>query len=224
MVAKVGLLLSGCGFLDGSEIHEAVFALFHLQRHGFEVVCIAPRGPQLHVVDHDRGEAVPGASRDMFVEAARIARGKLVDLAKVRAGELDALVLPGGFGAAKNLSDFAERGPAATVHPQVATLLREMHGQRKPIGAICIAPAVVAACLGAVHPILTVGADGEAAQAVERMGARHRVAKVTECVVDREQRLVTTPAYMYHATVPEVAAGIGAMVDALAGLLAEGGR
>src|SRR5215467_4636044 len=131
MAPKVGVLLSGCGFLDGSEIHEAVLTLLFLDRAGAEAVCMAPAGPQRHVVDHTTRKPADGQSRDVLVESARIARGRIRALAGVRAAELDAIVLPGGFGAAKNLSDFAVAGGNAKPHPEVARLLRELHAQRK---------------------------------------------------------------------------------------------
>jgi len=220
MSPKVGVVLSGCGFLDGSEIHEAVLTLMHLDRHGAEVVCMAPRGAQQHVVDHARGQ--PEASvRDMFVESARIARGKIRDLATVRAADLDAVVMPGGYGAAKNLSDFAANGAAATPHAEVAALLREMYAANKPIGAICIAPAVVALVLGrTVHPTLTIGNDASTAQALQAMGCKHRDCAVTDCVIDADHRIVTTPAYMFDARVSEVAQGIGKLVDAVLAMVA----
>jgi enhancing lycopene biosynthesis protein 2 len=209
MKPKVGVLLSGCGFLDGSEIHESVFTLLCLDELGAEVVFMAPRGPQLHVVDHAVRAPVAGATRDVLVEAARIARGHIRDLAGVRAADLDALVMPGGFGAAKNLSDFAAKGGEAKVHPEVGRLLGEMHAAKKPIGAICIAPAVVAAALGRVaHPTLTIGEDAGTAKALEAMGAVHRPSPVDACVVDRAQRIVTTPAYMYEARPKDICAGI----------------
>jgi enhancing lycopene biosynthesis protein 2 len=225
MSRKVGVVLSGCGFLDGSEIHESVLTLMHLDRHGLDVVCMAPRGSQLHVIDHSTREPVPGASRDVLVEAARIARGHIKDLALVTASQLDAVVFPGGFGAAKNLCDFALQGAKATAHPEVARLLRDMHAAKKPIGAICIAPALVATVLGAtVHPTLTIGRDPGTAAALEQLGARHRDCAVTDCVVDADHRIVSTPAYMYEAKVHEVAQGIGRLVDALVAMLEGGAR
>jgi enhancing lycopene biosynthesis protein 2 len=220
MSRRVGLLLSGCGFLDGSEIHESVLAMLHLDRHGAEIVCMAPRGVALQVVDHVRREPVSGGQRDVLTEAARIARGKIRDIAAVKAKDLDALVLPGGFGAAKNLSTFAAQGAKATVHAEVARLLREMHGAQKPIGAICIAPAVVAAVLGAqAHPTLTIGEDAGTAQALSAMGCKHQTCAVSECVVDRANRIVTTPAYMYDARIAEVGQGIGRLVDEVMAML-----
>lgn len=221
MPKNVAVVLSGCGFLDGSEIHESVLLLMHLQRLGCATQCAAPAGVQVQVVDHLR-KAPTADRRDVLVEAARIARGRIKDLAEIRAADYDAIALPGGFGAAKNLSDFAAKGAAATVHPEVARVLREAHRLRRPIAAICIAPAVVAAVLGkTAQPTLTIGDDAGTAAALVAMGCKHQVAKVTECVVDRAQRIVTTPAYMYDAGVADVAAGIGRLAEALTALMAE---
>ncbi len=215
MKPKVGVVLSGCGFLDGSEIHESVLTLLCLDDAGAAAVCTAPKGPQLHVVDHAQ-KAPASGTRDMFVEAARIARGRIQDLATLRAADLDAVILPGGFGAAKNLSDFASKGAAAVPHPEVARLLRDMHAAKKPIGAICIAPAVVAAALGrTVHPTLTIGDDQGTAAALVAMGCVHRECPVTGCVVDDANGIVSTPAYMFDASVGEVAMGVRKLVDAV---------
>lgn len=144
----------------------------------------------------------------MLVEAARIARGKIADLKTAKAGDLDAVILPGGYGAALNLSSFAEQGAEATVLPEVAALLKAMHAAKKPIGAICIAPAVVAKALGHLHPRLTIGDDPGTAAAVTACGAVHETCPVEKFVVDRVNRVVTTPAYMYDASLRGVAEGI----------------
>lgn len=218
MRKKVGVVLSGCGFLDGAEIHESVLTLLHLDRAGAEAVCMAPSKPQAHVVDHvTREEVAGGPGRNVLEEAARIARGRIRDIAEVEPGELDALVMPGGFGAAKNLSDFASQGADATVDPEVARLLRAMHEARKPIGVICIAPAVCAAAFkdSDVHPTLTIGEDAGTAAAIEAMGAEHRETPVTGICVDEVHRIVSTPAYMYDARIADVSQGIEKLVHAL---------
>ena len=138
-MAKVGVLLSGCGVFDGSEIHEAVLTLLTLDRAGAEIVCMAPNMDQAHVINHLTQE-VMNEKRNVLVESARIARGEIKDLQEVQAPDIDALIIPGGFGAAKNLSDFAFKGTAATVHPEVERLLNDMVAAGKPVGAICIAP------------------------------------------------------------------------------------
>ena len=143
MPSKVGLLLSGCGIFDGSEIHEAVLTMLFLDRAGAQIVCTAPDMEQVHVIDHVTLEAMD-QKRNVLVESARIARGNIIDLQILDAKELDALIIPGGFGAVKNLSDFALTGPQARVHPQVQRILSEMLAAGKPIGALCISPATVA--------------------------------------------------------------------------------
>jgi enhancing lycopene biosynthesis protein 2 len=207
MAAKVGVVLSGCGFEDGSEIHEAVLTLLAIDRAGAEWHCFAPDAPQSQVIDHLRRKPSK-ETRNVLVESARIARGRISDLKKARANDLDALVLPGGLGAATNLSSFASKGEKADVHPEVARILREVHAARKPIGAICIAPAVVARVLGASHPRLTIGDRRATAERLEACGAVHEESPVDRCVVDRANRIVSTPAYMFDAHVKDVAKGI----------------
>ena len=187
--------------------------MLFLDRAGAEIVCMAPAGPQRHVVDHRTKHESKGETRDVLTEAARIARGRIRDVASVKADELAALVMPGGFGAAKNLCDFAVAGEKATAHPEVARLLRDVHAQRKPIGAVCIAPALVAAVLGKEAPRLTIGEDAGTAQAIEAMGARHQTCAVQDFVADADQRIVSTPAYMYDARIGDVAKGIEKLVQ-----------
>ena len=209
MATRVGVVLSGCGHRDGAEVRESVLALLAIDRAGAEARCFAPDAPQASVVDHRTGAAVPAESRNVLVEAARIARGRIEDVKAARAKDLDALVLPGGYGAAKNLSNFAEKGHGADVHPEVARLIREMHAAGKPIGAICIAPAVVARVLGASHVKVTIGDDAGTAKEIEGCGAVHQDCPVDRVVVDEANRVVTTPAYMYgDARLSAVAAGI----------------
>jgi enhancing lycopene biosynthesis protein 2 len=197
MPARVGVLLSGCGVLDGSEIHEATSILIALDRRGATVVCTAPNIPQSDVVNHLTQQPMP-QQRNVLVEAARIARGKIRDLADVRAEELDALILPGGFGAAKNLSTFATDGANCRVNDQVAALLRAMHQAHKPIGLACIAPVLAARVFGELKlsPKLTIGTDRATAATIEQMGARHVNTAPADTLVDETNRLVTTPCYM----------------------------
>jgi enhancing lycopene biosynthesis protein 2 len=215
-MVKVGVVLSGCGVYDGSEISEAVLTLLALDRLGATAVCLAPNVEQEGVVNHRTGKPEE-ATRNVLDEAARIARGKIQDVARVKAADLDAVILPGGFGAARNLCNFATAGSRAKVEPGVARLLRDMHKARKPIAAWCIAPAVLAAALRdeRVHPKVTIGSDEKTAKALEEMGAKHVVCPVEEFRVDEEQRIVTTPAYMYDAKIGEVAEGIERAVKEL---------
>ena len=224
MKLKIGVLLSGCGVYDGSEIHEAVLVLLALDRSGAEIVVCAPDVQQRVVVNHLDGQVQEGAERNVLVESARIARGKIRDVARVSADELDGLVLPGGFGVARNLSDFAPRGAGCAVDPQVTRLVRDVHAQGKPLLALCIAPAVVARLLGAEHPELTIGSDRATASALEEMGAVHVECAATDVVVDRERRLVTTPAYMLAGRISEVALGISNGVNALLDMVAASPR
>jgi enhancing lycopene biosynthesis protein 2 len=215
MAKKIGVVLSGCGVYDGAEIHEAVLTLLALDGRGAEAVICAPDAPQMHVVNHFSGQVEEGASRNVLVESARIARGAIRDVATVRADDLDGLVLPGGFGAAKNLCDFAVKGAECAVHPAVARLVRDVHAQGKPVGAVCIAPALVAKVLGRERPRLTIGTDEATAKSLEAMGATHVACAATELAVDRERKLVSTPAYMLGQRISEVAKGIDKAVDAL---------
>ena len=212
MEKKIGVLLSGCGVFDGAEIHEAVLTLLFLDRAGAKVSCMAPNMEQLHVIDHSNQQAVD-ETRNVLVESARIARGEIQDVASVNADDLDALIIPGGFGAAKNLSDFAVKGPEATVHPQVQRLLTEMVSQSKPIGAVCIAPTTVVRALGDRSPRVTIGNDVGTATAIETMGGVHSDCSVDEICVDEKNRIVTTPAYMLGPGIKDVAMGIEKLVN-----------
>ena len=215
MAKRVGVLLSGSGVYDGAEIHESVITMLALDRRGAEMVFCAPDAPQMHVVNHLTGEVEEGAERNILVESARIARGNIQDVASVSADDIDALILPGGFGAAKNLCDFAVSGTDCTVDPDVAKLVRTVHEQGKPIAAVCIAPALIAKVLGGVAPEITIGSDADTANALEAMGATHVQCPVSEFVVDQERKIVSSPAYMLGQSISEVAEGIEKTVDAL---------
>lgn len=219
-MAKVGVILSGCGYLDGAEIHEATSVLIALAQHGVAYRCLAPR-KSLAVVDHVTGKAT-GETRDVFAESARIARGQIDDLSGVKGTDYDAFILPGGFGAAKNLCDFAMNGPACSVDPAVERVLREAHAAGRPIGFACIAPALGARVFGDEHPLLTIGYDAGTAAAIERTGARHRAVGVTEIVVDADQRFVSTPAYMENTNPAAVFEGVSKMVGAVLGMVEKG--
>ena len=211
-MAKIGVLLSGSGVMDGSEIHEATLTLYFLDKQGAEVICMAPDKDQLDVVNHVEGRPT-GEKRNVLLEAARIARGKITDVKKVKAEEIDAIVIPGGFGAAKNLCTFAKDGAECRVDEGVAALLKEMHRQKKPIGALCIAPAVIASLFGKeLAPEITIGTDAGTASAMEKMGAKHRKAQVNEVVVDSRNKILTTPCYMMAQSIKEVGDGAEKLV------------
>jgi len=217
MAKKIGVVLSGCGVYDGSEIHEAVITLLAIDRAGAEAVCMAPDVEQMHVVNHLTGEVAAGEKRNVLVESARIARGKVKNIKEVKAADLDALILPGGFGAAKNLCDFAVKGADCSVEPEVARLVREVVQAKKPLAAVCIAPALVSRVLGnekLAHK-LTIGTDPGTAEALEKMGSQHVSCPVREFVVDKENKIVSTPAYMLAGRISEAAEGIEKTVKAL---------
>ncbi|MCB9838099.1 MAG: isoprenoid biosynthesis glyoxalase ElbB [Phycisphaeraceae bacterium] len=212
-MAKVAVVLSGCGVFDGSEIHEAVSTLIHLSRLGAEVHCFAPDIDQPSVVNHLTGQP-GGERRNILVESARIARGNVQPLSECHASQFDAVVFPGGFGAAMNLCDFADKGPSCSVNPDVERVLHEFHDAGKPIGMCCIAPVIAAREFGSEGVTLTLGEESEASRAAVAMGARHQRAGVTEVVKDREHHLITTPAYMHgKAPIHQVFEGIGQMVE-----------
>lgn len=203
---RVGVILAGCGYLDGAEIHETVLTLLALDQAGAEAVCMAPDVPQRQVVNHLTGEVCAGEERNVLVEAARIARGKIQDIAEVDPATLDAVIVPGGFGAAQNLCDFALAGAAMTVSPDVARVVQAVHAAGKPVGALCIAPALLAKLIPGVK--LTIGTDAETAAALEQMGAVHEGCAVHNIVVDADKNVVSTPAYMLGPWIKDVAAGI----------------
>lgn len=217
-MAKVGVILSGCGVQDGGEIHESVITLLALDRMGAQMVCMAPN-KELDEMNHLTGRPT-GTRRNVLVEAARIARGNIKDVKGVKSMDIDAVILPGGFGAAKNLSTFAKDGKDCKVDEGVAKLLRDMHSFNKPIGAICIAPAVIAKVFGAdIHPELTIGTDAGTAKVLEDMGAKHINCKVTDVVVDKKNKIVTTPAYMLATRISEAATGIEKLVKEVLALV-----
>lgn len=221
-MTRVGVVLCGCGRFDGSEVHEAVLTLLHLVRRGAEPVCMAPDDDQWAVCEHFQGRTLPGERRNQLQEAARIARGAVVPLGRVPAEALDALILPGGSGAARNLCDFYSRGHEGRVRPELQELLEGMHRARKPIGAICIAPAIVALALGRHRPRLTLGrTDGPAVEAAAA-GAEMVPCPVDDIVVDEAQRIVSTPAYILARDIAEVDAGIGRLVEAVLAMARQG--
>jgi len=216
---KVGVLLSGCGFLDGAEIHESVLTLLALDQKGATAVCCAPN-VSFAVVDHQTGQPT-GETRNVLKEAARIARGEIRDVASVRAADLDALILPGGYGAAKNLCDFATRGADCAVHPEVERLVGECLAQGKPIGAICIAPALLARIAGrrGTRAKVTIGNDARTAETIVAMGCVHENQPVTGVAVDADHKVVTTPAYMLGPGPAAVFEGICKLVDQVLALI-----
>lgn len=218
-MARIGVLLSGCGVFDGAEIHESVLTMLALDRAGAEIICMAPNVEQHHVINHLTQEEM-SEKRNVLVESARIARGEIKDLKEVKGADLDGLIVPGGFGAAKNLSDFAFKGADSTVQPEVKRILNEMSEANKPIGAICISPAPLAKALADKKPQVTIGNDQDTAEAIETMGGEHKTCTVDMIHVDAGNNIVSTPAYMLGPGIKEVAVGIEKLVNKVVELAA----
>lgn len=211
---KVGVVLSGCGVYDGAEIHESVITMLALDRAGAEKIMMAPDIDQLHVINHLNGEEMDGDGRNVLVESARIARGDIKSISEVTESELDALIFPGGFGVAKNLSDYAMVGANCTVNSEVAQLTRAVHKAGKPIGVMCIAPTMMAKILNldSISADLTIGSDEKTASDIQSMGSNHIVCPVQDVLVDKEKKIVSTPAYMEAKNMAEAADGIEKLV------------
>lgn len=210
---KAAVILAGCGHMDGAEVREAVLTLLALDQHGAQVQCLAPDADQHHVINHATGQVVEGQRRNILEESSRIARaGKCQDLAKADPSAYDCLLIPGGYGVAKNHCGFAFQGPQAEVRPEVAAFIRAFIEAGKPVGAICISPALVALVLGKAgrHANLTLGSGEGTAPAMAALGQHHvATASAREVVVDEALKLVTTPAYMFDdARLADVFVGI----------------
>lgn len=211
MHKKVAVILSGCGVYDGAEIYESVITLLRLDQRGVDVQCFAPNISQHHVINHLTGEEMP-ETRNVLVEAARIVRGEIKDIREANAEDFDALIVPGGFGAAKNLSDFAVNGAQLTVQPDVLALAQAFAAANKPVGLICIAPSMAAKIFGP-GVVCTIGNDADTAAALTSMGAQHEECAVDDIVEDSQYKLITTPAYMRAQSISEAASGINKLVD-----------
>jgi len=209
---KFAVILSGCGNKDGAEIHESVMTLWAIHKHGAEYQCFAPDIPQHHVLNYITGQEM-AESRNVLVESARIARGNIKNLTDYKAADYDGLIMPGGLGVAKNLSTFAFDGPDCEVNEDVARAVKETAAQKKPIGALCIAPAIVAKILGNVT--VTIGQDKSTEAALIRMGAVHEKTSHGEIAIDKQNKVVTTPCYMLDARVDQIGTGAENLVMAL---------
>lgn len=215
MKKKIAVVLAGCGVYDGAEIHEATLSLLAIARQGAEYQCFAPDINQAHVVNHLTGQVMP-EHRNVLVEAARIARGKIKPLSAFKAADYDAILFPGGFGAAKNLCDYAFKGADCTVSPEVERAIKSAAAAAKPIGALCIAPVILAKVLG--HVEVTIGDDAVTSGDIEKMGGIHVATRHAEIIIDRKHKLVTSPCYMLNATIDQIADGAESTVKALLSL------
>jgi len=210
-MTTIGIVLSGCGVKDGSEIHESVLTILYLEQQGAQIMYMAPDMEQCQVINHLTGQKTE-ETRNVLVESARIARGNIQNIRKIKASEIDGLILPGGFGAVCNLSDFSTSGKDARVNPDVKKLINEMISLKKPVGALCIAPATLVAAISTVKPSITIGNDITVAKTLEEMGGIHHKCAVNEICVDESNKVVTTPAYMLGPGVKDIAVGIEKLV------------
>ncbi len=206
---KFAVVLSGCGVYDGAEIHEATLTMLAIMRQGGSYQCFAPDIPQHHVINHLNGEEMK-ESRNVLVESARIARGDIKPLSEFEGKDFDALIFPGGFGAAKNLSTVAFDGANATINPEVEQTVKQMVTLKKPIGALCISPAFIAKILKDVN--VTIGSDKGTAEAIEGMGATHVETTHGDVVFDEDKLVFTTPCYMLDATILDIDDGASNVV------------
>lgn len=209
---KIAVVLSGSGVYDGSEIHEATLSLYAISKNGGEYQVFAPDVDQHHVVNHITGEEMP-ETRNVLVESARIARGNIKALSDFVAEDFDAILFPGGFGVAKNLCSLAFDGADCKVNAEVEKVLKEMHKAAKPIAALCIAPALIAKVLTGVE--VTIGQDSGTAETIVAMGSKHTLANHGEVVIDRKNKIVTTPCYMLDASIAQIGEGAENVVKAI---------
>ena len=201
---NIAVVLAGNGVYDGAEIHEATLTLLAIAQQGAAYQCFAPDVEQAHVVNHITGEEMP-EKRNVMIEAARIARGNIKALSEYKAADYDAIVFPGGFGAAKNLCTFAFDGPDCKVNADVEKAIKDTVAAKKPVGSLCISPAILAKVLGDVK--VTIGQDKGTAEAIESLGATHVITNHGEIVVDEKYKVITTPCYMLDANISQIAEG-----------------
>eukprot|EP01111_Echinosteliopsis_oligospora_P010579 TRINITY_DN3331_c0_g1_i1.p1 TRINITY_DN3331_c0_g1~~TRINITY_DN3331_c0_g1_i1.p1 ORF type:complete len:346 (+),score=83.85 TRINITY_DN3331_c0_g1_i1:47-1084(+) len=214
---KVAVVLSGCGVYDGSEIHEAVSVLVHLSRSGVDAKCFAPDIPQTDLINHIKGSPSADGARNVLTESARIARGKIKPLSQLVTEKYSAVIFPGGYGAAKNLCTFAKDGDDCSVQSDVTRVIKEFHAAKKPIGMLCVSPVIAAKLIPGVK--VTLGnEDKDIQSAIEKMGAKSVQVGVSEVVVDEQNNVVTSPAYMVNAPIHKVYEGIGKFVEIVLGL------
>ncbi|MCF8370563.1 MAG: isoprenoid biosynthesis glyoxalase ElbB [Bacteroidales bacterium] len=212
---KLAVILSGCGVYDGAEIHEATLTLYSIMKQGATYEIFAPDVKQAHVVNHLTGEEM-AEERNVLVESARIARGAVKNLKEYDASEFDALILPGGFGAAKNLSNFAFAGTDMNINPDVEKAIGDTVKAKKPIGALCIAPVILAKMFPNIG--ITIGQDGDTAEVIESLGAVHHETTHGEVIVDEEYKVATTPCYMLDANILQIAEGADNVVREVLGM------
>lgn len=213
---KIAVVLSGNGVFDGSEIHEATLTLYSIVKNGAIYEIFAPDINQHHVINHITGEEMH-EKRNVLIESARIARGKISNLANFKAKDFDAIIFPGGFGVAKNLCSFAFEGADCSVNLDVEKAIRSMIEQNKPIGALCIAPVLLAKILD--KAVLTIGQDKNTAEVIKNMGAIHKETTHGEVVIDETYKIVSSPCYMLDANIGQIGDGANQVVKAILELI-----
>lgn len=209
---KFAIILAGSGVYDGSEIHEVTLSMLAIMQNGGKYQCFAPDIYQHHVINHITGEEM-NETRNVLVESARISRGDIKHINELKANDFDVLFIPGGFGVAKNLCDFAFKGAECTVNNEVAKVVKEMHAAGKPIGALCISPVIIASLFE--HAEITLGQDEATIEHVENMGSKHVKTNHGEVIVDEKHKVYTTPCYMLDANIVEIFEGATNIVKAI---------
>lgn len=225
---KIGILLSGCGVFDGAEIQESVLSMLAIQEMGAEYVCIGVNEDQHHVINHITGEAMM-ENRNMLTEAARIARGEIVDLKNIFIEDIDALVIPGGFGSAKNFTDWAFQGPDGSIMPQVQDFIQRLVQEKKPIAALCVSPVVISKALENldISTQMTIGSTAEKSpydiqefeNGLRKTGVIPQEKTIHEIMVDRDNKIITAPCYMLEANIVEIRNNIQQAINELVKLI-----
>jgi len=225
---KIGVLLSGCGVYDGVEIHEATMTLLSIAEIGAQAVCISVDKNQHHVVNHLTGEEMP-QKRNMLVESARIARGNVSNIMDIDPVDIDALVIPGGFGSAKNFTSWAFDGPDGSILPEVKLLIVNLLNVGKPVAALCVSPVVMAKALEGsnIHAKMTIGSDEmespydikSFSSGLESLGATTEMKTVEEILIDKENKIVTAPCYMMDASILDIRRNVRSAIEALRDLV-----
>ncbi|MDY0132907.1 MAG: isoprenoid biosynthesis glyoxalase ElbB [Desulforegulaceae bacterium] len=209
---SIGIILSGCGVNDGTEVHEAVITMLCLDQKNADISYFAPDINQANVINHSNQELM-SESRNIKIESARISRGNIKDIKSADSDKLDALILPGGAGAIKNFSKIFDNPASPEINQDVSNLVKKMHSKKKPIGSICISPLLIAAILGNFNPELTIGNDINTAQMIEKFGGVHKNCSFDSIITDEKNLLVSTPAYMVSTGPAQVYQGISKLVD-----------
>lgn len=210
---KVGVILSGCGIQDGTEISEAVLTMLYLEKAQAEMIYMAPDIKQANVINHYKSDQKSAEERNVIVESARITRGKIKDIKEIKSKDLDILIVVGGLGAGMNLSDLFSKGADFKVNPDLEKLINEMYDSKKTMGFMCVTPVILSKILGKYGIKVTIGKnEGDFVKMISSFGAKHIECTVDNIVIDEKNKIVTTPAFMIGPSTSDVAAGIEKLV------------